>query len=508
MANVIGSFRQGFQATNDVFDRANDIEDRKTLRDRQDTAWNQRQEDRALRLEDRKDNIERRNTLRDREDTAWNQGQEDRARTIEQGNKLFEQNSVLNKINIRNAKYKEATKLYQDSLETALGTGDMSVLFSPEFIKLGEDFKSFDLGNKFTPEAMHTAGLATNMLNGLANGQPPPHNSKDVIAVQKLVFPETYSGYGVPEKTKEGKTITSIEPAGLDVSPDGRGLVALVKVTDEDGKSYTAPVTEGRTTDDNDHVKVIPFENAVAKLNSIVELQRNEQFATLRNVYKVKFGKGKSDNKTANENRSELFKESNRISAVFEKQREEARKDAQLSQDSEALQQRLNQIDLQEKQAQAQLELRYQNLYDSPQSATHDLKENNDHVKQALGLYKDIYPNVQWDPETEQDIKDAIQRGWPQEKIQRFIDSLISSNKVKTKALSSTMNTTDRNINPALTEGLTATQIMQNQRNAENNEYNFPSSERYQQQQDISKEQLPQPSNVDEIARQEEIWGR
>lgn len=172
--------------------------------------------------------------------------------------------------------------------------------FSPEFMEKAK-------GTRFDPAFMakteykdaaksafeHVDTLMTKLQKegpnsvGLADVNKPEFlKSLDV-----LMKPDIERDIGTKDPVT-GKTIASKEIATV-IPYENKGLVIDVKVTLDDGTSYIAPVTEGRSTDPDDPVKIIPIDKFINTIEGHTRMasaynQPDLQNAVLRYVQPAK----------------------------------------------------------------------------------------------------------------------------------------------------------------------------------------------------------------------------
>lgn len=78
----------------------------------------------------------------------------------------------------------------------------------------------------------------------------------------------------VGQKTKDGKTIASSRVIDTFPTEDGKFLGLELELTLDDGSTYKAPVTKGRSTSDDDNILLIPIDKAMDQVQSRVMINR------------------------------------------------------------------------------------------------------------------------------------------------------------------------------------------------------------------------------------------
>lgn len=177
--------------------------------------------------------------------------------------------------------------------------------FSPEFMQLSEGTQ-YDPRFMATPEYKNAAKVAYETADKVVakfNKDPnsieiSDYNQPDFIAAMNVLLgPNVRQGVGEIDpntgKEIESKRIVSILP-----SPDGKGFVFDVKTRLSDGTEYVAPITENRTTDPEDPVKVIPFDKLLENINGSMQMASAFDKSDLKNYMTANFpigGKGASE---------------------------------------------------------------------------------------------------------------------------------------------------------------------------------------------------------------------
>lgn len=205
--------------------------------------------------------------------------------------------------------------------------------FSPEYMSKVK-------GTRFDPafmvkdeyrEATKTAFNHMNDIMGKVEREGP--NSIGLADINKPEFIKSLDVLMKPDIERDigtkdpvtGKTIASKEIATV-IPYENKGLVIDVKVTLDDGTSYIAPVTEGRSTDPDDPVKIIPIDKFINTIEGHTRMasaynQPDLQNAVLRYVQPAK------ENQSAEVTKRQLLSEQASID------RDEAKELAKLNTD-------------------------------------------------------------------------------------------------------------------------------------------------------------------------------
>lgn len=171
--------------------------------------------------------------------------------------------------------------------------------FSDEFMEMAKGTK-YDPRFMNSPEYKDAAKLAYETTDKLISkfSQDPKsvtvsdYNKPDFInSLNVLLGPDVRYGVGQTDpntgKTVDDKKIVSVLPA-----PNGKGFVFEVETTLSDGSKYTAPVTENRTTDPDDPVKVIPMEGLLDNIVGSMQMASAFNQADLKNYMTANFPVG------------------------------------------------------------------------------------------------------------------------------------------------------------------------------------------------------------------------
>lgn len=150
--------------------------------------------------------------------------------------------------------------------------------FSDEFMEASKGTR-FDPAYMAKPEFKAAAKVAYEYTDDLVTrlgegGQDVTiqdiNNPEYIGALNTLMAPEVNKGIGQKD-AKTGKTIESKRIVGI-LPYQNKGLVLEVENTLSDGTKYTAPVTEGRSQDPNDPVRVIPVDKFLDHINGYMQM--------------------------------------------------------------------------------------------------------------------------------------------------------------------------------------------------------------------------------------------
>lgn len=166
---------------------------------------------------------------------------------------------------ISNAKYqrqvKDAASMAPIEYERVAGGGD----FSPEFLEKAKGTR-FDPSYMMKPEYREAAKKVYDFTGQLVRGETRDIANPEIIdSVNVLLAPDIKRGIGEVDPNT-GKKIT--DKRLVDITPyQNRGYVFEVETTLDDGSTYTAPITEHRSTNKDDPVKIITPEQLINQVN-------------------------------------------------------------------------------------------------------------------------------------------------------------------------------------------------------------------------------------------------
>ncbi|MGF1835128.1 hypothetical protein [Photobacterium sanguinicancri] len=291
MANVAGSFAQGMQIGGGLIDIANRKEDRdnrlsrnKVIEERQDTQWDQSQQDRKQSLSDR--DTARKEHNQDRDRIATVQGREDIAWRHQQ-----EEYNHQNKLKDRKEGY---NSVFLPAIDKAISSGDFSGLETPEFQSYVKKNPQFDLENILGDKTGSALGDATQILRGASNGQIPDEDDPKLLGAVNSLFPEITNAEGLPsiytdEKGKQSG-ITGRRISAVHVMPNG-SLTIQQELTLDNGSKVKVPVTENRSSDQNDSVMQVPMSVFSDRMHSLIQSRNHLKQTQLNNYRQLQTGR-------------------------------------------------------------------------------------------------------------------------------------------------------------------------------------------------------------------------
>lgn len=178
--------------------------------------------------------------------------------------------------------------------------------FSDEFMEMAEGTQ-YDPRFMATPEYKDAAKIAyettdkvmTKFMEDPKSVNVRDYNGREFIdSMNVLLGPDVRRGVGETDpntgKVVEDKRIVSILP-----SPDNKGFVFDVETTLSDGSKYVAPITENRTTDPDDPVKVVPFDQMVENISGQMQMASAFNQSDLKNYMTANFPVGGKDTSTS-----------------------------------------------------------------------------------------------------------------------------------------------------------------------------------------------------------------
>jgi hypothetical protein len=173
--------------------------------------------------------------------------------------------------------------------------------FSPEFLEASQGTQ-YDPRFMAKPEYKQAAKTAFETVDGVMTKYREDPNSINVTdynqpdfigAMNVLLSPSVNRGVG-DKDPNTGKAIEQKEIVSVLPSPDGKGMVFDVKTTLSDGSSYVAPITENRTTDPDDPVKVVPIGDLMDTINGSMQMASAFEKSDLKNYMTANFPVGGS----------------------------------------------------------------------------------------------------------------------------------------------------------------------------------------------------------------------
>ena len=411
MANFIKSFQQGMDVGNQFIDTL-DRRDRQkradernqVLQERQDTLWQQGQEDRKQSLEDAK-------KARERDDIRF----EREGKTYDLNTAATKQSMGIQKEESKRAEIKfsfDMKELNRDSdnkfvdqaLKSVLVSGDFSAFTSPEMKETLNRNPQHSIPWITNNKTLLAANRLTNVINGLANGKMPDWDDPSIMGDLNQIFPEITKSTDLPQLTPDGKKIVDRKITG--VVPVKGGNVIQLTITDENGNSYNAPMTMNRSTDPNDQVAVVPFGYLTTRIRAINEAKTNVAYQKVKEY--LALNSGNANQKDSRSERQKLqYQAENKITDDYRKQRADI--ENSMMDDAEK-QARLESINRAEERDLAQLRLRTLNVF-GENRVNLESEDREKDINSFMDTAKQAYPDVNFTPELQGNLRDAINRG-------------------------------------------------------------------------------------------------
>lgn len=171
--------------------------------------------------------------------------------------------------------------------------------FSDEFMDLSSGTQ-YDPRFMATPEFKDASKVAfetvdsvmTKLKEDPSSLEVSDYNKPNFIgAMNTILAPNINEAVGMKDpntgKVVESKRIVSILPA-----PGGKGMVFDVETTLDDGTKYVAPITENRTSDPDDPVKVVPIGELLDTINGSMQMASAFEQDDLKNYMTANFPVG------------------------------------------------------------------------------------------------------------------------------------------------------------------------------------------------------------------------
>ncbi|MDW6094065.1 hypothetical protein SBX64_16115 [Vibrio rhizosphaerae] len=186
----------------------------------------------------------------------------------------------------------ENLPVLQSSWGRWMTTGESDDIFDNEFIK----GSSYDPRRYLSPKINDAFDVIESKLPQITQGQIKSDDPEFVSALGVMYEGQIKASVGQQDPIT-GKTIKDAKLGGVhlasDIDPhqpgDQPGIVLTTMVDYGAGKWVAKPITNNRSTDQNDAVKVIPLERAMKDITSQLALRR--QVAS-SDAYKTLFNKG------------------------------------------------------------------------------------------------------------------------------------------------------------------------------------------------------------------------
>jgi len=435
MSNFVRSFSEGFDVGNKVIntmDRRERLaaydERQKTIQNREDTQWEQQQEayqhglDRREITEQQADQAHELGLKQTQQSMTLALAGEERAkknekRLIEKDKRDQEVYSYEKKIQTR----QQDAVVFEDQLRRAQATKDYS-WFN------GEDAQAiFERNPQFNPqwitsdEVYQSSGRLINTLKGTANGQLPQWNDQDLLEDINNVFPEIANSTDLPQYTKEGKKIVGRKVTGI-IPMEGGKVAIQLDVIDEDGKTYSAPLTQKRSNDDDDNVAVMGIDELSKRLNLINQGRQDEIFLTTSKY----MGTDKNSSKNKHSLQKEIFAAENKISEDYRAQIAELDANPSYMDNPEAKRARKIELEKERDSELAQVRLRASNVLNGGFINLEGAQREKS-ITNTLEQFKQAFADLEFTPEIDGAIREAIENGEDAE----FISSMLANEQRK-----------------------------------------------------------------------------
>lgn len=301
MANIAGSFAQGMQIGGGLIDIANRKEDRKNA------------------AEDREHRLARNQVLEGRQDTQWNQSQQDRTQSLADRDTARQAAKTQQARNEINWQHKQDEYNHQQKLQAkteglhdivyaaahkAIAFGDFSGLNSPEYKAFTKKYPEFDLSSIVSDEKGKAIDDATQILRAASNGQIPRADDPHLLNTVNALYPEITHGDNLPSvyTNEQGRSfrIKGRRLSGIHSMPNG-SLAIQQELTLDDDSKVKVPVTENRSSNPNDPVRQVTMSDFSNRLSSLINTRKHLKQTQINNW--VQLQTGRSLNFDSNGNR-------------------------------------------------------------------------------------------------------------------------------------------------------------------------------------------------------------
>lgn len=188
--------------------------------------------------------------------------------------------------------------------------------FSPEFMDEAKGTR-FDPVYMAKPEYKKAATTAFNHVSDLVGkakaegansiGLADVNNTEFLQSLGVLMRPDIERGIGEKDSVT-GKTIVNKKIAMI-IPYEDQGLVVDVEVELDDGTSYMAPITEGRSRDPDDPVKIIPIDKFMDNIEGYTRMASAYNQPDLQNAVKRYTGTPAKPNSSAEVTKRQYFRE-------------------------------------------------------------------------------------------------------------------------------------------------------------------------------------------------------
>lgn len=432
MANFVRSFSEGFDVGNkviDTMDRRERLEKyderQQTLQNREDTQWEQGQEAYTHGLERRgveeqqKDEAHALSVKQTKKSMSLADTAEERAKKRE---KRAEETYNYD-LKIKNRK--QDAIVFEDQLRRAQATKDYSWFDGDDAQEIFSRNPQYNPQWITSDDVYQSSGRLINTLSGAANGQLPQWNDPDLLEDINNVFPEIANSTDLPQYTKDGKKIVGRKVTGI-VPVEGGQVAIQMDVTDEDGNTYSAPLTRNRTHDESDNVAVMGISELSNRLNLINQGREDAIFQETARY--MNFGNKKNSSKPNLQ--KEQYAAENKIAEDYRKQIAELDTNPAYLDDPEGKRARRLEIEQARDQEMAQVRLRASNILGGNGGGglvNLEGQQREKKITQTMDLFKQAFPKIEFTPELNANIRSAIDQGKDQEWISEYIADYANS---------------------------------------------------------------------------------
>ncbi len=259
------------------------LADAEAMRQRRPKVWDQQDQLADLRLADAKYTAERRPVEARKADEAH-------ALNMSSA-KEAQRNARQDRID---AKAVDSLRAASELLESAAQSGH--VLTDPELRMVNDAFAAIDQDPKelARPEFMESAQYLEALAN--PNSEGVPFDSDKTVEALNTVFRGSVLKGGIGEADANGNTIVDKRIVDAYFDPERRGIAFQLEVVTQskDGKtrnSYTAPLTERRSSDDDDPVKFVPLRDLIRHVRGRKYMSAAFQDPAMRRVIRAEAAK-------------------------------------------------------------------------------------------------------------------------------------------------------------------------------------------------------------------------
>lgn len=431
MANFVRSFSEGFDVGNkviDTMDRRERLEKyderQQTLQNREDTQWEQGQEAYTH-------GLERRGVEEQQKDEAHNLSVKQTKKSMsladtaeERAKKREKRAEETYNYDLKIKNRKQDAIVFEDQLRRAQATKDYSWFDGDDAQEIFSRNPQYNPQWITSDDVYQSSGRLINTLSGAANGQLPQWNDPDLLEDINNVFPEIANSTDLPQYTKEGKKIVGRKVTGI-VPVEGGQVAIQMDVTDEDGNTYSAPLTRNRTHDESDNVAVMGISELSNRLNLINQGREDTIFQETARY--MNFGNKKNSSKPNLQ--KEQYAAENKIAEDYRKQIAELDTNPAYLDDPEGKRARRLEIEQARDQEMAQVRLRASNILGGNGGGLVNLEgqQREKKITQTMDLFKQAFPKIEFTPELNANIRSAIDQGKDQEWISEYIADYANS---------------------------------------------------------------------------------